>query len=215
MDSLITGIPGHYPRHIALTGYARTGKDKIGEVLVGLGYTRHAFGDIIKAQVSQAASGRGSGIIDVCRWVEANEDGAAETVQQIRSAYFQVASGTLDPYTEVDTEKAILRPLLERWGECFYLDIFNEYFDALPQNAVNTRLVRIREAQEWVSRGGVLWMVLRPGKGPETPWIQARMHELIRAGVITGYVGNTEGLDALAVNVARWLSDAEKSDAKK
>lgn len=211
MANLVTEIPAHYPKHIALTGYARTGKDKIGEVLVGLGYKRHAFGDIIKAQVSQSASGQSSGVTDVCRWVEANEAGAAETVQQIRSAYSQVVSGTLDPYTEVDTEKAILRPLLERWGECYYSDIFTEYFDALPQNAVNTRLVRVREAQEWVSRGGVLWMVIRPGKEAETPWMQARTMEIIRGGVITGYVGNTSDLAGLSGNVARWLKELPRS----
>lgn len=38
---------------IALTGYSRTGKDAVGEILVSMGFTRKAMGDIIKQQLDQ------------------------------------------------------------------------------------------------------------------------------------------------------------------
>lgn len=36
---------------VALTGYARTGKDEVGNVLIKAGFTRVCFGDLIKSQV--------------------------------------------------------------------------------------------------------------------------------------------------------------------
>lgn len=37
---------------IGLTGFARTGKDVVGDVLVGLGHQRKCFGDVIKTQLN-------------------------------------------------------------------------------------------------------------------------------------------------------------------
>ena len=51
-------------------------------------------------------------------------------------------------FTEDDTQKKQIRPILEQWGEVNYDGVMREFFDTLPSRAVNTRLVRLREAKE-------------------------------------------------------------------
>lgn len=81
-------------------------------------------------------------------------------------------------FTQVDAEKQRIRALLELWGDINYDNIFRRFFSVLPEYAVNTRLVRTREAREWLSRGGVLIWVHRPGVGPCTNWEFAASREL-------------------------------------
>lgn len=87
-------------------------------------------------------------------------------------------------FTEVDEEKTRIRHLLEHWGDLNYGPIFAEYFDTLPELAVNTKLVRVAEAEEWVKRGGTIVMVVRPGVGPATDWEQDNMSKLIDSGLV-------------------------------
>ena len=54
-------------------------------------------------------------------------------------------------FTEDDTQKKKIRPILEQWGEVNYDGVMKEFFHTLPSRAVNTRLVRLREAKEWVA----------------------------------------------------------------
>ena len=78
-----------------------------------------------------------------------------------RCAFGDIIKAQLDPlmkehlgfsaFTEDDTQKKQIRPILEQWGEVNYDGVMREFFDTLPPRAVNTRLVRLREAKEWVA----------------------------------------------------------------
>lgn len=93
-------------------------------------------------------------------------------------------------FTENDAQKRQIRGLLEQWGEANYDGVMKEFFDSLPDRAVNTRLVRAREAREWLDRGGVIIRVRRPGILPATDWERERLSELYDAGLISAEVDN-------------------------
>jgi hypothetical protein len=77
-----------------------------------------------------------------------------------RCAFGDIIKRQMDPlinhhlgfsaFTEDDTQKKKIRPILEQWGEVNYDGVMREFFDTLPARAVNTRLVRLREAKEWM-----------------------------------------------------------------
>ena len=83
-----------------------------------------------------------------------------------RSAFGDIIKRQVDPlvqkymgfsaFTEDRAQKPLIRRTLESWGEDNYDSIFQEFFDTLPEKCVNTRLCRVREAKEWVRRGGVI-----------------------------------------------------------
>lgn len=93
-------------------------------------------------------------------------------------------------FTEVDEEKQKIRPLLESWGDVNYWGIFHEYFSDLPELCVNTRLCRVREAEEWKRRGGTILEIFRPGHGPVTPWEAKIGEDLLAAQLIDGIILN-------------------------
>ena len=82
-----------------------------------------------------------------------------------RSSFGDIIKRQLDPiirlhfgfsaFTTDQNQKARIRRTLESWGEDNYAAIFQEYFSNLPARSVNTRLVRVTEAEEWLLRGGV------------------------------------------------------------
>lgn len=98
-------------------------------------------------------------------------------------------------YTEVDAQKKQIRGLLEQWGEANYDNITDELFKALPDRAVNARIVRLREAREWVKRGGVIIELQRPGFGPATDWERDRLEELRASGLISYTVSASDKSD--------------------
>jgi hypothetical protein len=100
-------------------------------------------------------------------------------------------------FTEDDSRKAAIRPLLETWGDCNYGGICNEFFDNLPEHCVNTRLVRLREAKEWVARGGFIVEIAKTSLAPATQWEQVALEELDRAGLIHYTVYNDSTIDDL------------------
>lgn len=104
----------------------------------------------------------------------------------------------ISTFTEVDAEKKLLRPILEQWGEVNYDNILRHFFKTLPTPAVNTRLCRVREAREWVARGGIIVEVIRPGVGPETQWSADRVSELKDAGLISHCLSNFGTLETLS-----------------
>jgi hypothetical protein len=159
-----------HPR-VALTGYARAGKDAIGSILQKKGYKRVAFGDIIKRQV--------------------------DPIVRIHFGF--------SAFTEIDAEKRRIRGTLEHWGEDNYDAIFREFFDTLPDVAVNTRLVRAQEAAEWVRRGGIIVHVERPGHGPETDFAERMNREMIESGLIHSVIFNQGTLADLEVSVEKSL----------
>ncbi len=129
---------------IAFAGYARAGKDVAASALVEIGYTRIAFGDVIKAQLDEL---------------------------------IQTHLG-FSAFTENDFEKGKIRQLLEVWGDTNYDAILAEVMSKLPRMAVNSRLVRIKEAEAWTGRGGMIVEIRRPGWGPASQWERDRLEEL-------------------------------------
>ena len=95
-------------------------------------------------------------------------------------------------FTQDDHEKKQIRPLLELWGDVNYDAITDEFFETLPEKAVNGRIVRLREAYKWKERGGHIVMIVRPEVAPATEWEAARLAELQNAGVIDMTILNTD-----------------------
>lgn len=108
-------------------------------------------------------------------------------------------------HTADRAEKARIRRTLESWGEDNYDQICRQFFDSLPPRAVNTRLVRVREALQWVSQGGVILEVVRPQVGAATQWEHDRFRELCEANVIRGQVHNDGTPEQLHANVLKAL----------
>lgn len=111
-----------------------------------------------------------------------------------RCAFGDIIKWQMDPlinhhlgfsaFTEDDAQKKKIRPILEQWGEVNYDGVMREFFATLPARAVNTRLVRLREAKEWMRRGGIILRIRRPGIEPATDWERDRLQELYDAGLI-------------------------------
>ena len=93
-------------------------------------------------------------------------------------------------FTEDTGQKARIRRTLESWGEDNYEELQRSFFDSLPPKAVNTRLCRLREAQDWVSRGGIIVEVRRPGIEAETSWVEEQMADLHQHKMIHSVVSN-------------------------
>lgn len=94
-------------------------------------------------------------------------------------------------FTEDDSQKKLIRGLLEQWGEANYDGVMAEYFANLPEKAVNTRLVRVREAEEWIRRGGIIIRIRRPGIESATAWEHDRLKELYDRGFISYEIENS------------------------
>ena len=109
-------------------------------------------------------------------------------------------------FTENDTQKKQIRPILEQWGEVNYDVVMKEFFDSLPNYAVNTRLVRLREAKEWIKRGGIILRIRRPGVEPATEWERTRLQELYDGGVIHDTIINDSSIDVLWDRVGRFAA---------
>ena len=91
-------------------------------------------------------------------------------------------------YTEVDTQKNFIRPLLETWGDINYSGVMSEFFALLPDAVVNTRLCRVAEAREWRRQGGLIILVSRETDGllqsATTRWEYDVVHALELSGLI-------------------------------
>jgi hypothetical protein len=100
-------------------------------------------------------------------------------------------------FTEDDTQKKQIRPILEQWGEANYDGVMEQFVEALPPRAVNTRLVRLREAKECMRRGGIILRMRRPGVEPATDWERDRLQELYDAGAIHDTIINEGNVEQL------------------
>ena len=85
-------------------------------------------------------------------------------------------------FTALRERKERIRPLLEHWGDANYPNIEKEFFSDLPALCVNTRLVRVREAQKWVAGGGIIIIVSKVGVWAATNWEHACLDELSEWG---------------------------------
>jgi hypothetical protein len=108
-------------------------------------------------------------------------------------------------FTEVDAEKAKIRRTLENWGEDNYDNILRRFLADLPELAVNTRLVRTREAEAWRSRGGVIVEIVRPGAQPATQWEHDRLQELRDGGFIDAEIFNEADIEHLHDRVLTYI----------
>ena len=132
----------------------------------------------------------------------------------VRVAFGDVIKRQLDPlirahlgfsaFTEVDSQKSQIRGVLEQWGDANYNAILAEMMSQLPPRTVNSRLVRIREAEAWVGRGGLIVQIKRPGFGPATQWERDRMEELRETGLVRHVIeeSDREKLRAAATELA-------------
>ena len=189
-------LPEIYPR-IALTGAERSGKDAAGLILSQIGLTRYAFGDLIKARIACAPDWQVFRMMDRLQQhpIVPGLSGA------VARGFFLIRSGAIDSFTEDDADKALIRPALEQYGEAFWDELMRDYYQGLPEYAVNTRLIKDHEAQAWIEHGGVVFEVTRPGKAPLTQWSADRLAELRQAGYVKGTIENKGTLAELTASV--------------
>jgi hypothetical protein len=112
--------------------------------------------------------------------------------------HFGFSAHTLDR-----TEKEQIRRTLESWGEDNYTGVMFEFFRDLVCPAVNTRLVRVREATEWRKRGGVIWLITRHHNNGATDWERDRLGELLEAGMIDDEIENNSTAQVLHWEIGR------------
>lgn len=139
---------------IALTGYARAGKDTVGQILVDRhGFTRVSFADRLKAMSLR---------IDPILEIEPDLDTAPykAKLSHIISLY-----GGLEQAKELTVVREWLQTLGVSARECIGADVWvNAALDNMPAGDVVITDCRFRnEATAVVRRGGMVVRVTRPG----------------------------------------------------
>jgi hypothetical protein len=124
-----------------------------------------------------------------------------------RSTFADIIKGQVDAlitkhfkfsaFTEVTEEKAKIRGTLVAFGEDNYAAISEEYFAALPEVCVNTRLARIKEALRWKELGGVIVEVQRVGVAAESEWSSMCVRELRDGSFIDATIINDDTIEEL------------------
>jgi hypothetical protein len=104
-------------------------------------------------------------------------------------------------FTEERHQKERIRHTLEAWGDDNNDAIMHEYFATLPQRAVNTRLVRVKEALAWRERGGIIYEVWNPNVKPATGWEAKCLQELRESGTIQTVIENNGSIEELHAKV--------------
>ena len=149
-------------------------------------------------------------LIAFAGYAHCGKDTAAEVL--ISEGYRQAAFGDIikaqcdelikkhlgfSAFTQRPLEKARIRKTLQYWGEDNYDNIFREFFEKLKPPAVNTRICKIDEAQEWIRRGGIIVYIERPGCQAETEWsreVNAALRNPVRQ-LIHSVVHNDSSLE--------------------
>jgi hypothetical protein len=109
----------------------------------------------------------------------------------------------ISAFTEQDEQKRIIRPLLELWGDVNHDEVMKAYFAYLPKRCVNTRLVRVREAEEWKRQGGIVVHIQRHGVRAVSDWEGLALCELDHANVIDYRLYNDWGPEELGKRVVQ------------
>lgn len=169
---------------IALTGYGRAGKDVLGAELVQAGYTRRAFGDIIKR------------IFDPLCFEHLGYSAFTTDPMQKEHIRPLLVHGGQAFYDTVSAEYfANLDQLIGR---------------GIP--VVNTRLFRPEEAHEWRKRGGVIWLIDRKDNPPAEPEEERAIDELLESNLVDEIIFNNGTLaqfQALSRGIAHALTVEE------
>lgn len=188
---------------IALAGVARAGKDDFTKSLVSRGWTRLAYGDIIKEffrptiKLDEPTFDTLDRILEVNPKVDYDQltTFTAEILpkfQQCLDEEFPELQG-LDPFSEVDQEKKCFRPILEHGGKLIYqwvTETFYNQVDACTTNVINPRCVFPEEASKWRLLGGELLLIDAIHVEAVSQWEKNAMLELKRSGLISGILPN-------------------------
>lgn len=143
-----------------LSGYANSGKDAIGDVLVrDFGFVRRSVGDVV---------------LDVIKYVDPilfGPDVIESPAWALRGWELSKWLGSGMPYDEVKEQSLNFRPMMQRLGEGLR-SAFGEdaLIDAVlhdgPDRLVMTSTRYPNEARAIRDAGGQVWRVERPGFGP-------------------------------------------------
>lgn len=176
---------------IGLSGYARSGKDTVGDILVRNGYTRVSFADPMR----DALLALNPLVID--------EDG------NVAPLYSVIALFGWERYKESGFGDDI-RGLLQRlgtevgrvqFGESFWVDVAMAKASRLIQQNVPVVFTDVRfwnEAQAIQDLGGVVWRVRRPNVFPAND--HASENELTNYA-FDDFIDNNDSLESLKVLV--------------
>lgn len=179
---------------VGLAGVARAGKDTFAHALILRDWKAVAFSSVIKQFYADYLIGRMSvsGLRE--KVLTANpyllpvewDEFVGDVLYP-----FERHDTDIDAFTEQDDLKRLIRPTLERGGELVYDWVSEEYFRQIDtsltqgERLVNTRIVLPAEAQRWVDRGGVIYLIERRDWPAATQWEADNLEVLKGSGLIT------------------------------
>jgi hypothetical protein len=164
---------------IALTGYARTGKDAVGIILHDIEprFVRVAMGDHIKRQLDPLVHEQ----LGFSAFTEI--DAEKKRIREV-----------LVHWGYANYEK-LLAALIDEARQ--------------HQFVVNTRIFRLEECRAWKAMGGLIWAVNRPGTSPAEPKEAEELQRIQSAKLIDATIYNTASLGWLHDQVTQaWLAAA-------
>lgn len=162
--------------HIGLVGYAGTGKDEAGKILIKrYGYKRIATGDIIKGEMDE----RLQSLVGISAWTKDPVDNKV-----IRPLLVRYGDNHFERLTKVVTTQV--------------------QESAFP--IVNTRILRIEEMQAWKSIGGIVFRVVRKNVGPAEPREEEEMDKAMTLRIFEDVILNDGDLDDLRESVYSVIS---------
>lgn len=183
------------PLIIGISGYANSGKDEVGNILVrDHGFERRSVGDVVLDILAE---------VDPVLLAEDSED----PFHRHRMNLWMEQRG----YEATKEFSADMRPMMMRLGEACRRVLGNEVlinatFANCPEHMVMTSTRYRNEAQAIKDHGGFVWRVDRPGVGP----ISQHPTEIDMDGWNYDFVIENDGsLEDLAVKVREALEEIE------
>lgn len=179
---------------LAFTGTARTGKDTFANPMVGLGWTKLAYGHVIKEFYAPYIAGDESISHLKARMLQVNPALTLHDWTKFQTEVllpYEDHDISADAFSEDDTVKTIFRPILEKGGDLLYYYVTRTYFRRVQtmldngQRVINPRLVRLAEARRWTGMGGIIIDIQRPGKEAVSEWEAEALRELRASGLIS------------------------------
>lgn len=157
---------------IGLHGYGRVGKDTVGRM----------FQEFLP-QLRRVALG--------------------DLIKQETDPLLREAIG-ISAFTDDPAEKELVRGFLTAYGYRHAPRLeaeFRAWVQTLP-HVINTRILHLSEAEWFVSNGGFVYEVIRPGYGPKNREEQRELETARTLGLIHGTILNRGTLDELKAEVA-------------